>query len=39
MIKDYLNWPHAWIWDRVSLNPAIPYVKRQPHTRRGRWWE
>jgi hypothetical protein len=23
----------------VSLNPAIPYVERQPRTGRGRWWE
>jgi hypothetical protein len=28
-----------WKWDWVSLNPAIPYVKRQPRTGRGRWWE
>jgi hypothetical protein len=24
------NWPHTSSW--VSLNPAIPYVKRQPRT-------
>jgi hypothetical protein len=49
LIKDYFdvgllswrlcNYPHTLVWDRVSLNPAIPYVKRQPRTGRGRWWE
>jgi hypothetical protein len=24
-----------WKWDRVSLNPAIPYMKRQSRTESG----
>jgi hypothetical protein len=27
--------PHTLVWDRVNLNPAIPYVKRQSHTGSG----
>jgi hypothetical protein len=35
MIKDYLTGHMPWIWDRVSLNPAIPYMKRQSRTGSG----
>jgi hypothetical protein len=42
-IKDRtVDWPVvvetlqlARVWDRVSLNPAIPYVKRQSRTGSG----
>jgi hypothetical protein len=49
LIKDYFdvgllwwrlcNYPHTLVWDRVSFNLAIPYVKRQARIGRGRCWE